>query len=327
MSASVAASVRTQLEDRRRRLQSVVGEVGPADDLVRLLHAVDDALVRLDTGRYGQCDVCHERVEDELLLAHPLIQYCLCALSPQQQADLEHDLGLARRVQLSLLPSQNFVASGWAAHFRYQPAGPVSGDYLDVVACDGGERPVYFLLGDVAGKGVAASLRMAQLSATIRGLVGSEPPPGELVERANEQLSRTGMSTQFATLVCARATPAGDVELCNAGHCPPLVARGGRVDAMDSGGFPVGLAFGDRYDAQALTLASTDTLLLYSDGITEAMDPHGRQFGVERLVDCLEAHHALGPAALAAACLSAVADFRGRAPSHDDVSLMVVRRG
>src|SRR5437867_12463276 len=131
------AIFRDQLLDRRRRIESTLSDVGEAEDLVRLLKEVDSALSRMDAGTYGGCEVCHETVDDDLLLTNPLIQYCLCRLTPEQQRALQDDLDLATRIQWALLPKQNLRFAGWEVHYRYEPAGPVSGDYCDAIAQDG----------------------------------------------------------------------------------------------------------------------------------------------------------------------------------------------
>ncbi len=146
-----ADAIRTQLTDRRQRLSQVIAEVGSATDLLELLRAVDGALERLNADRFGLCEVCGEEVSAPDLHAHPLLQYCLCDLSAAQQAALERDLGLARRVQLALLPAPDLTTDGWDVHYRYLPAGAVSGDYLDVVP-DDASQGLYLVLGDVSGK-------------------------------------------------------------------------------------------------------------------------------------------------------------------------------
>ncbi|MEW6252849.1 MAG: PP2C family protein-serine/threonine phosphatase, partial [Planctomycetota bacterium] len=268
MHTLLESNLRAQLLDRRARLRMLVEDpaLRRADDLVGLLETVDAALARMDAGSYGQCELCHESVDDDWLAAKPLIQYCLCELSPRQQAALEHDLALARRIQLGLLPAQDFTAGGWETHFRYIPAGPVSGDYCDLVAPRDGHAPsgtaptaaLYALLGDVSGKGVAAALLMARLSALFRGLIELNLPLPELFARASRLFAEGAPSTHFATLVCARAEASGAVELCNAGHCEPLVVRRGEVRPVESSGAPLGLADHGPYETHRVRLAPGD---------------------------------------------------------------------
>src|SRR5207249_7870938 len=141
------------------------------------------------------------------------------------QTALQNDLDLASRIQWQLLPRQNVRVSGWEVHYRYEPAGPVSGDYCDAITENGDGGNLYVLTGDVSGKGVAASLLMAHLNAMFRTLVGMGLPVQHLLERANRLFSESTIASHYATLVCARAEVTGEVEVCNAGHCPPLVIR------------------------------------------------------------------------------------------------------
>jgi RNA polymerase-binding transcription factor DksA len=112
MDAATQAAFRQQLTDRRQRLERAAAEVTPAPDLLRLLREVDAALKRMDTGLFGRCEACKEEIEPEVLTAKPLIPYCLCALSPEQQNRLQMDLELASRIQWALLPKQDLDCCG-----------------------------------------------------------------------------------------------------------------------------------------------------------------------------------------------------------------------
>jgi sigma-B regulation protein RsbU (phosphoserine phosphatase) len=326
MNATVETALRDQFIERRERIRNVVGQVGEAEDLLRLLREVDAALKKLDDGTLGNCRVCGERVDDDFLLLNPLIEYCLCELSPRQQAALQRDLELARNIQFALLPKVDIASGGWEVHHRYLPAGAVSGDYCDVVAREDDAGPLHFLLGDVSGKGVAAALLMARLNALFRSLIDTSTPIAQLVERANRLFTEGGTASHYVTLVCGRASDAGAIELCNAGHCPPLVVRGGEVAEVDATGYPVGIFDNSPYQVRRVELSPGDTLFLYSDGLTEATDGDGRQYGADRLARLLEANHRLAPALLAAACLKDVAAHQNSAPQRDDLTIMVVRR-
>lgn len=326
MALPLENALRDQLVDRRRRLETVLRQVGDADDLVRLLREVDSALKRMDGHRFGNCDVCHQSVDEWFLRQHPLITYCLCDLSPEQQRALEHDLGLASRVQLALLPPQDLRIAGWEVHHRYLPLGPASGDYCDVVARDREGAGLCVLFGDVSGKGLASSLVMARLNALFRTLVDQDLSASDLVERANRLLIENPVASHYATLVCAKAASDGAVELTNAGHLPPLVFRGRGVGRCEADGPPVGLFGGGAYTTCRIALEPGDTLLLYTDGLTESRNPCDEEYGVERLAALLERSGTLPPAALAAACLDGVRAFQAGAPRSDDLTLMVVRR-
>jgi sigma-B regulation protein RsbU (phosphoserine phosphatase) len=325
MDTATQEILRTELRQRRGRLTDSLAEVGDADDLRRLLSEVDSALDRMQTHTYGKCEVCHEDVEDEFLLANPAVQYCLCALTPEKQRALEQDLALASRIQWGLLPQQNMSFNGWQAHFRYEPAGPVSGDYCDLVREKNGTGSLFFMLGDVSGKGVAASLQMARLNALFRSLIDVGLPIPELVARANRLFSETIEATQFATLVCGRGSRDGALEICNAGHCPPLVLRDHGVSDVESTGLPVGVAELP-VGVRRLKLEVGETLFLYSDGLTEARNRAGEMYGTERLSNVLEKNTGLSTARLAAACLRDLAMFQDGASRSDDLTILVVRR-
>ncbi len=145
-----------KIETAAKRLELAVARAGQAPDLARLTREVDAALDRLERGNFGLCDVCHESVEKDRLIADPLMRFCLDHLDAHQQQALSEDLQLASRVQRALLPAQDLCVGGWQAHYRYEAAGPVSGDYCDLIVGDGDSGDLFFLLGDVSGKGVAA---------------------------------------------------------------------------------------------------------------------------------------------------------------------------
>jgi sigma-B regulation protein RsbU (phosphoserine phosphatase) len=324
--ASRRDGLRRQLLDRRRRLAAVTSEIGQAEDVVRLLHEVDATLERLGAESFGRCEVCHEPMGDEQLRVNPMSQYCLCELEPEQLERLQHDLNVAWRLQAALLPKQNLTHGGWEIHFRYQPAGPVSGDYCDVIVPETESESLYFVLGDISGKGVAAAFLMAHLNALVRSLVRPGLDIPGLLGEVDRLLAESTPSSHFATLVCGRAGGAGEIEICNAGHCLPIVVSPSSVETVDTTGLPVGIGDDSVHETRRITVASGDSIVLYTDGITEARNCSGRMYGLEPLARVLAARHALSPAGLAEACLQDLASFRDGAPRHDDVTMMVIRR-
>ncbi|MBZ5515982.1 MAG: SpoIIE family protein phosphatase [Acidobacteriia bacterium] len=318
--------LREQLEHRRDRLESALNQFGRAGQLAQLLQEVDSALERMDQGTYGLCEACHEPVEADRLMADPLIRFCISHLTTEQQRALEQDLELASRTQASLLPKPHVVQDGWELCYHYAPLGPVSGDYVDVLTAGADGGNLFFLLGDVVGKGVAASMLMAHIHATIRTLISLHRRVDELVEQANRLFCESTLAAYFATLVCGRASHNGEVELSNAGHCPPLVVRGGQVERTEPTGLPIGLFSNSQYSARRVSLGKGETLFLFTDGLTEARSHSGEEYGESRLTDLLAARHGLSPQALAAACLEDVNAFLAGAPRADDLTIMVLRR-
>jgi sigma-B regulation protein RsbU (phosphoserine phosphatase) len=318
--------LRTQLLERRQRLESAVAHAPENASLAGLLQQVDAALERMGKGTYGVCEACHESIEHERLLADPLVCYCLDHLTPDERRRLEADLEQAARIQAALLPPRNLSVAGWEVHYHYEPAGPVSGDYCDLIPADGQKGDLFFLVGDVSGKGVAASLLMSHLHAIFRALVSASLPVEALVEQANRILCASALSGQYATLVCGRARAGGAVEICNAGHPPVLVARGGEVAQMDSTGMPVGLFCSTQYGARRLELAPGDALFLYTDGLSEARNAASAEYGAARLARVVAESHSRGAQGLTEACLDDLRRFAAGARRADDLTILALRR-
>jgi phosphoserine phosphatase RsbU/P len=126
-----------QLQKRKHRLEAALAVAQQKGSLASLLQEVDAALERMNHGTYGSCEVCHEAVEADRLLADPLVRYCLDHLSPNQRAILQRDLDLAAEIQRKLLPTIGLSAGGFETSHHYAPLGPVSGDYCDLIPSDG----------------------------------------------------------------------------------------------------------------------------------------------------------------------------------------------
>ncbi len=317
--------LRAQLVDRRRRLETAAQRMDGMY-LSDLLREVDSALERMDSGTYGRCETCHDPIEPERLLADPLVRFCLDHLTSEQQRALEEDLGMAARIQSGLLPKQNLTCGPWEVYYHYEAAGLVSGDYCDLVTPDADSGAVFFLLGDVSGKGVAASMLMANLHAIFRSLIAVGLPVSQLIERANRIFCESTMTQHFATLVCGKLTPAGAVEICNAGHCQPVLVRRSGVSAIESSGLPLGVFSNSEYRAETTHLEPGDTLFLYTDGLSEAVDQSGTEYGFARLCKFLDRCGGIAPGGLVGACLEDISSFRLGAPKNDDLTVMAIRR-
>jgi phosphoserine phosphatase RsbU/P len=318
--------VRGQLIERRQRIEGVMATGGRAHQLEDLIAEIDQALERVSAGTYGRCETCGDAIEPDRLAADPLVRFCIDHLSPSEARALEQDLDLAGRVQESLLPARQLAAHGWDIAYHYEPLGVVSGDYCDLVRPADGGTDVYFLVGDISGKGVAASMLMAHLHASVRTLLGLGLPLPQVVERANRVFCDSTMSNHYATLVCGRLAADGTAEICNAGHCSPLVVCAGEVATVESTSVPVGLFCVGDYPVTRLHLSPGDTLLLYTDGVTEAFNRDDEEYGTGRLSAALAAHALEAPAVLVDACLRDVHAFRAGARRTDDVTIMAVRR-
>jgi sigma-B regulation protein RsbU (phosphoserine phosphatase) len=312
--------LRDQLLVRREKLQAAVTRSQTAN-LVQLLEQVDKALEKVETGVYGICEECNGSIEARRVLADPLARVCLECLKPSEQRALEQDLALAARIQAGLLPQQDLQAAGWRVSYHYEPAGLVSGDYCDIVAHD---RDLFFMVGDVSGKGVAASMLMANLHAMFRVLIPTGLPLPQLVERANRIFSDSTLPTQYATLIVGRAAECGEVEICNGGHLPPIHLSRSGISTIRPAALPVGMFHDQQFLSTRVSLAPGDSLVIYTDGFIESQASDGAEYGDQRLSQILQSRHGHGSRELVDACLQDVRSFRSELPKVDDQTLVVM---
>jgi len=316
---------RSRLADRREKLVTAISASETTERYQALLQQVDDALAKMDNGTFGVCESCHGEVEVERLIVDPLVTFCLDCLTEFQQRELEQDLELASTIQSTLLPENDFQRDGWSIAYHYQPAGPVSGDYCDLIPVNDDSDDLLFFIGDVSGKGIAASMLMSQLHAIFHSLTALNISLGELLERANRLVCESTLSTHFVTLVCGRLFDTGKIQLSNAGHCPPILLQGDKSIEIDSTGLPIGLFCNGGYQVQELELKPGDSLVLYTDGLSETFDGQG-EYGADRIVGVAASNRGLHPKDLIQAHLVDLRAFDHGAPRLDDLSIMAIRR-
>ena len=325
MSAAIQTTpdLRSELINWRERLEASAADSADRFELNGLLREVRAAIERLTRqDSYGVCQVCHDLIGQAAMNADPLARNCVTCFTPEQLSELEQDLDRAWLVQGELLPKQNLKFNGWQVSYHYEPAGPVSGDYCDLVSTDAGD--LYFLIGDVSGKGIAASLLMGRLHAIFRSLIGAGLGVSELVERANQIFTETTMRPYYATLVCGKAAPNGDLEICNAGHCPPLLIHQGEITTLPATGLPIGMFCQERYSVARARLEQGDRLLLYTDGLSEARDLDDREYGEIRLQSFLHGAWTYPAAPLVEKMLLDLKEFSSSSRITDDLTLMAI---
>jgi sigma-B regulation protein RsbU (phosphoserine phosphatase) len=313
--------LRSQLLDRRRRLEMAAEDL----EAQRLLREVDSALERMEHGAYGLCQVCHEPLEEERLLADPLLRFCLDHLSASERRELEDDLRLAREIQRSLLPPCELSAAGWEACYHYRAASAIGGDYCDLIPCGAGSS-LFFLTGDVSGKGVAAALLMSHLNAICRTLLAADAPVNALLEQVNRLFCNNTLSPHYATLLCGRAKPSGQVEIANAGHCPPLLVRDAVSEIEAGAGLPVGLFCNTNYAVHHIRFEPGESLILYTDGVTEAANAAGEEYGLDRLREAVSRAPRRRAQDLVGSIVAELARFTAGGRNSDDLTILVLRR-
>ncbi len=247
-------------------------------------------------------------------------------LARRQRDELASEVEMAAAVQRRLISLNEPPVSEFDIAAKTEPLLGVGGDYYDFI--DLGDRRCGIVIADISGKGMPAALLMPALRFGIRSVVAGQGLPAERVERLNEEFCRTTETRQYGTLFYARLElDSGRLTYVNAGHFPPLlVDADGRWRTLDAGGPPVGLLDGSRYESEEVTLAPGSTLLLYTDGVSEALNPDEEEFGVERLAEVLVARGETSANDLVAAVLERVHDFQGGRAANDDVTVIAVRR-
>lgn len=323
MEAIHLAPIKQQLTERRERLIATNKSLQNSAHLFDLLKQVDSALERIDDGSYGVCEICKGLIEDEILKGNPLITVCLGDLNSHQQKALELDLAFASQIQRNLLPQNDLSINGWELNYQYNPAGPVSGDFCNVIKLE--NDSILFVLGDVSGKGVAASLMMSHLHALVNSLIFFGLPFVELVEKANRLFCESTMNTNYATIVFGKANLNGEIEICNAGHNPPFLLSDGIVKPINATGIPVGLFCDTEYYSEKFLLKKNDTLLLYTDGLTEALCD-GIEYGEQRVKELLIKNGNQTTANIIDLFLRDNKEYIGNSLPTDDLTIMAVRK-
>jgi serine phosphatase RsbU (regulator of sigma subunit) len=241
----------------------------------------------------------------------------------------EKELQIARNIQHALLPAHIATPRGWSIKTHYQPARVVGGDLYDVLTLPDGRLGL--VIGDVAGEGVPAALLMATTRTIIRSVVAQgATAPGDVLARANSLLYPDTPHNLFVTCLFAVLDPdSGEIRFANAGHVPPLVRHAGplgHVDQLRARGMPLGLMPSSAYEEMEATLAHGETVLFYSDGLTEAHDPQRDMFDIQRLT-AVTSNGLPDGAALIQRILSELGRFTGPGwEQEDDLMLVTLER-
>ncbi len=239
---------------------------------------------------------------------------------------LQEELRLAREIQRNLLPKEPPDVTGYGISGLSEPAKRVGGDYFDFLSL-GGNR-LGLCLADVSGKGITAALLMSNVQATIRSQSRLAPDAGACVSRSNDMLHASTDSDKFVTMFYGVLdTQTHRLEYCNAGHNPPVMLSGGNgAVLLETGGPVLGVVPGFPYQRGEAEFRPGQTLLIYSDGFSEAMNQRLEEFTDERLRASAEANAELPPGRILEVLLHEVNEFCGDAPQADDMTIMAVQR-
>lgn len=244
----------------------------------------------------------------------------------RQLRELENEITAAATIQNNLLPPFLPAIPGYELFATTYPASSVGGDYYDVLTT---QKPdVTFCLGDVSGKGMPAALLMANLQATLRATMGSHSGPGEVLRQSNRLLYHSTADDKFATMFLGVLdTARHELRYANAGHDPAVICSSdGALQELIGTGLPVGMFEDMSYEESIVPLGPEDIVVVFSDGISESMDPMGAMFGRQRILDIITAHRSEPAASIGQRILEAAAGFSGGTPPSDDRTLLVLKR-
>ncbi len=244
---------------------------------------------------------------------------------------LDHDLQVARDIQRILLPSGSPKLPGFEICGINLPARSVSGDYFDYLRVD--DERLGVAIADVSGKGIPASLIMTMCRSVLRSASTGQPSPAEVLRTVNRQLFNDIKEDMFVSAAYLIMKPnQGEMTLARAGHDAPLlyVAREGVVNSIKPPGMALGIDSGGVFDRvikdQSITLEKGDCLVLYTDGVSEALDPEGMELGLENVMLAIRESAPNGPGAVLQRLTDDLRTFAGTQPQHDDITLIAISK-
>ena len=274
-----------------------------------------------------QWQISGERYSISLNVVGGLFLIGLLILEMADRVTMKRDLEIAREIQMWLIPDCPPKVEGFDIAFVNRPANTVAGDYYDVLLRKGGDRAV-LVVADVAGKSIPAGLLMATFQASLKTLLPHTEQLSELVSGVNEYCcAHSNGGRRFTTAVVAEYEPATrTLTYVNAGHNNPILLRNDRrVERLDRGGLPFGISGKPGYDVATTKLAPGDFLLIFTDGLVEAVNEHGEEYGEERLLALLPALRQYDANGGVTALMNELNRFTGMAHQHDDITCMIVK--
>ncbi len=252
------------------------------------------------------------------------------ALSSRDQlVSLKNELGVASQIQQSILPTEFDVGPKCEVYGYMEPARGVGGDFFDLITLASGRNRLGFAVADVSDKGVPAALFMMSSRILLKGAAIGRSTPGEVLATVNDLLHEDNETMMFVTIFYTEYDQdTGELVYANGGHNSPLVVHpDGSSEMLPlTNGVAVGLAPNMEYTQQSYTLAPGDMVIMYTDGVTEAMNDKNEEFGIERVQEMFIANPPSGAEEATQRIFSAIRDFAGDTPQSDDITCITVRR-
>src|SRR5215212_3818084 len=290
------------------------------------LHVIETSLEKIEDQTLGVCVICHEYVDPQLLEMDYTAAVCLDHYSDEERRRLESELELSQIVQRALLPQRMPNIRGVELAAFSRPSEIIGGDYFDFFQFRDGTHGL--VIADVSGHGVSAAMLMSSLQTAIRTMAPETDSPAEILERINRLYIHNIHFTTFVTVFLARFDPTTlTLTYVNAGHNPPAVRR--NSDSMITWLRPTAPAIGLAEDFHArmetMSFEEGDSLLLYTDGVTEVLNISNEQFGQDRLAELVQQHADRPAPDLLQAVRQAISAFGGNMPLVDDVTMVALK--
>jgi sigma-B regulation protein RsbU (phosphoserine phosphatase) len=290
------------------------------------LHVIENSLEKIESSALGVCKVCHGIVDDSLLEMDYTSCVCLDHYSDDERRRLESELELSQVVQRALFPQRMPVIAGLELAAFSRPAEIIGGDYFDFFKFHDGSHGL--VIADISGHGVSAGMLMSSLQTAIQTMAPDTDSPAEILERINRFYIHNINFTTFVTVFLAKFdTNSRTLTYVNSGHNPPAIFRKseGRVNWLTRTAPAIGLD--EHYSPKmvSLKLLNGDVLLLYTDGLTEALNNEMEQFGVERLVEFLQNAADLSVSDMLQVVRKGVSAYGGDLPLADDLTLVAMK--
>ena len=313
---------------------SLIIGVAIARSITRSIHQIDTGARNIRAGNFEFRIPSRNRDQlDSMATAFNEMSESIVELMTQvsEKERLEKEVEIAREVQTHLFPRELPKIPRLQLAGTCLPARSVSGDYYDFIPY--GDRRVDIMIADISGKGISAALLMASLQSSFRSHVVHQNLAGnssdgisEAVSTLNHQLYRHTSPEKFATLVLARVD-AQDLSLtyCNAGHNPPLLVSNDSVTRLSTGGIVAGIFAHPEYEEERIPLQKGDVVTFYTDGVVEAENPQGDQFGEEQLEELVQTNAFLTADDIRALILDEVSDWIEGREQRDDVTVVILK--
>ena len=239
---------------------------------------------------------------------------------------MQEEMRVAKETQINLLPKEFPIINGYQIAAKTIPAKEVGGDYYDLIQID--DNRFAFCLGDVSGKGMPAAMLMSNLQATLRSHTVSKKLCKDIISVSNQLLYNSTDPTKFATLFYGIINlKSNDIVFCNAGHNNPLLFTDNqKIVELITGGIMLGCLPDSDFEDEKISVKKNDVIVIYSDGISEAMNESEEEYGEERLTELISNHIKESPDKIIENILSDVEMFVGKASQWDDMTLMIIKR-